>query len=101
MDDTTAIMERLAKVEARASSNTHRIESVEHDQKALQSLATSVEVMATKQASMGEKIDRIDAAVDTLSAKSGKRWDGLMDKLIYAAVGAFFAWVATGMPGVK
>lgn len=100
MEDAV-IMERLAKVEARASSNTHRIESIEQDQKALQSLATAVEVMATKQASMGEKIDRIDAAVDTLSAKPGKRWDGLVDKLIYAAVGAFLVWLATGLPGVK
>lgn len=88
--------DRLAKVEARASSNTHRIESIEQDQKALQSLATAVEVMATKQASMGEKIDRIDAAVDTLSAKPAKRWDSLLDKLLVGLVGAFIAWLLAG-----
>lgn len=41
--------ERLAEVEQRSKSNTHRIESVEKSQEALNQIATSVAVMAEQQ----------------------------------------------------
>ena len=45
-------------------------------------------------------MDTIDAKVDTLEAKPGKRWDSLVDKAVWAFAGAFLAWVLAGMPGV-
>lgn len=58
-------------------------------------------------AAAGEKLDNIETkldalteAVSALSAKPGKRWNGLVDKLIYAAALAVVAWVAAGMPGM-
>lgn len=38
--------------------------------------------------------------VETLEAKPGKRWDGLVDKLIFLVAGAVLAWVAAGAPGL-
>ena len=35
-----------------------------------------------------------------LTEKPAKRWDGLVDKLIYAAALAVVAWIAAGMPGL-
>ena len=39
---------RLAEVDARSKSNTHRIDALEKSQEVLNKLATSVEVMATE-----------------------------------------------------
>ena len=38
---------------------------------------------------------------NALAEKPAKRWDGLVDKLIYAFALAVVAWVAAGMPGLK
>ena len=47
MDD--GIQAQIASVEARCKSNSHRIDELEADNRALHQLATSVEVLATKQ----------------------------------------------------
>ena len=41
--------EKLVELEERAKSNSHRISDLEADNRALHHLATSVEVLATKQ----------------------------------------------------
>lgn len=46
------------------------------------------------------KLDEISATVKALADKPAKRWDGLVDKLVYAAALAVVAWVAAGMPGL-
>lgn len=58
-------------------------------------------------AATGEKLDNIETKLDALAeavaalaAKPGRRWDSLMDKLIYAAALAVVAWIAAGMPGM-
>lgn len=91
--------ERLVEVEQRSKSNMHRLDAVEKNQEALNSIATSVAVMAEQQNNISEKVDTIDAKVDSLEGKSGKRWDSLVDKAIWAFAGAFIAWVMAGMPG--
>ncbi len=47
------------------------------------------------------KLDEISATVKALADKPGRRWDGLVDKLVYAAALAVVAWVAAGMPGLN
>lgn len=46
------------------------------------------------------KLDEVKATVSALAEKPGKRWDGLVDKLIYLGAGAVFAWAAAGAPGL-
>lgn len=46
------------------------------------------------------KLDEVRSTVSTLAEKPGKRWDGLVDKLIYLAALAAVAWVAAGAPGL-
>ena len=46
------------------------------------------------------KLDEVKATVSALAEKPGKRWDGLVDKLIYLVAGAVFAWAAAGAPGL-
>lgn len=91
---------RLTVVEDRSIRNEGRIRDLEKEHAVLHDMAKSLAVMAEKQSSMGESVDRLEHKVDTLESKPGKRWDGLVDKLLFAVVGAFLAWVASGMPGM-
>ena len=61
---------RLAQVDARSKSNTHRIDALEKNQEALHKLATAAEVMATEQKHQTEAIKEIKANVDSLT----ERW---------------------------
>lgn len=78
----------------------HRVAEVEEDSAALARLETAMEVMATKQDAMRESVDRLTGKVDALEQTPARRWDGLVDKLIFAAAGAFIAWIAAGAPGM-
>ena len=57
MDD--GIQAKIAEIEARSKSNTHRINDLEEDNRALHTLATSVEVLATKQETIEANISEI------------------------------------------
>ena len=92
--------EKLAEVEQRSKSNTHRLDKLEESTTVLNRLATAVEVMATKQDTMGESVDRLETKMDSLEAKPAKRWEGLIDKILLVLAGAFVAWIASGAPGV-
>lgn len=62
----------------------HRMADVERDQQALLKLTASVEVMATK-------VSRIDEKMTEMEGKSAKRWDSLVDKVIWLIAGACIA----------
>nr|WP_326185300.1 hypothetical protein [uncultured Oscillibacter sp.] len=83
--------ERLVEIEQRARSNTHRLDAVERNQEALNSIATSVAVMAEQQRNISDKVDAIDAKVDTLEGRPGRRWDTLADKAVWAVAAAVIA----------
>ena len=78
--------DRLTKVENRAKPNTHRIESLEKRQNDTEKLVTSVAIIAEKQKDM-------EGDVKKLIEKPAKRWDGVVDKIIYAVVGAVVAYL--------
>lgn len=90
---------RLTEVEERAKSNTHRLDKLEASTEAINRLATSMEVMVTEQkhqtsdmAEIKKDVAKLDSKVETIEQKPGKRWDGLVDKIIWAIVGAFIAY---------
>lgn len=91
---------KITEVEQRAKNNTHRIEAVERRQEALTELTTTVGILATKQENVETDVKEIKAGVNSLMEKPAKRWDGLVDKLLYAIAGAFLAWLISGLPGV-
>ena len=97
---------KLAEADARSRSNTHRLDKLEGKVDVLNRLAAAVEVMAAQQrsqsATMGEikqDVTALGRKVDVIEGRPGRRWDGLVDKLIYVAAGAFFTWLLTGAPG--
>lgn len=74
------------------SSDTHRkmsdqIGSLEQDRASLK----------TKLDDIDTKLDGLASTVSALAAKPGRRWDGLVDKLLYAAA---LAWVAARASGL-
>ena len=84
---------RLADVENRASSNTKRIDRLEETTAVLNRLATAIEVMATKQDTLGESVDKLTVKVDSLEAEPAKKWHFVVEKSIYFVVGAILAYV--------
>lgn len=86
---------KLAEVDQRARSNTRRIEKLEEVQDEIRSLATSTAVMAQRLGEVENHVDEIKASVKTIEAKPGKRWDSIVDKLIWFAVGVVLALALT------
>ena len=86
MDD--GIQAQIAEIEQRSKSNTHRINDLEADNKALHQLATSVEVLATKQETIEANISEIKDDVKSLKAIPGGKWEALVKAVVTAIVGA-------------
>ena len=97
--DETNIELKLNDHEHEIGSLKHRMKAVEENQKALNSLATSVAVMVEKQDAIAEKVEGIDAKVSTLEQRPAKKWDGIVEKALAALVGAFVAWILSGGVG--
>ena len=93
MEQTLDMEHRMTAVEDRSKSNTLRLHRLEENTAVLNRLATAVEVMATKQDTMGESVERLETKVDTLESKPGKRWDGLVDKLILTVAAALIGFL--------
>ena len=86
MDD--GIQAKIAEIEARSKSNTHRINDLEEDNRALHTLATSVEVLATKQDTIESTVQEIKTDVKELKAVPGGKWEALVKAVVTAIVGA-------------
>lgn len=91
---------RLTEAEQRGKSNTRRIDKLEQQTDAIQSLATSVEVMVKEQVHQTEAIERIeknveklDGKVEVLEHKPAKRWESVVDKVIMTIVGAIVGYM--------
>ena len=84
----------IALIESRCKSNTHRINELQEHQTALDRLATSVEVLATKQETVEGDVKEIK---EDVKAFTGKRGDSLVDKALAALAGAFIAWLLSGV----
>ena len=94
-----ALESRVTAVEQRCKSNSHRLEQVEKQQEAIHSLAASLQVMTAEQKhqtqainTVREDVSRLDGKVDALEMKPARRWDGLVEKLVWSVAGAILAW---------
>ena len=92
MEDTE-IVERLTAVEQRSKSNSHRLETLEKHTDALNTLATSVAVMAERVETTGNKVDSLCTDVQELKSEPGKRWKLVVEKVIYIVVAAVMGFI--------
>lgn len=79
---------RLTEVESRSKSNTKRLDDVEKRQDKLDDLVVSVRLLADREKNVEDDVGIIKSDVQELKEKPGKRWEGVIDKIIFAAVGA-------------
>ena len=112
------LVQHIAATEQHLTDHETRINKLEKDQKAIQSLATSVAVMASEQKRMGEDINKttetLDAIkntiekipdrqsfeqqkeeIEALKMKPAKRWESIVEKVILVIVGGVVAFVMT------
>ncbi len=78
---------KLAEVDARSKSNTHRIDELKETTKALNSLAVSVEKIAVQQENLAKSYSGLTKDVEEIKAKPSKRWDTIITALITALIG--------------
>ena len=95
--DNCQVLPRVEALEE-ADKNHSRVHAGMYDR--IRALETGNAVQNAHYKAIDEKIDDLTVMVRELSGKPGKRWDGLVDKLIYAAALAVVAWVAAGAPGL-
>ena len=91
---------RVTAVEKLSGSNRHRLDDIEKRQDNLDELVKSVALFAQEQEYIKEDVKEIKADVKALTDKPAKRWDSLVDKLLFAVAGAVLAWLAAGGPGL-
>lgn len=85
--------ERLSKVEERAKSNTHRMDELEKRQDNLDELVGTVKVLAVREEAVENDVKEMKSDVKSLLNKPAQRWDGLVDKALWAVVGAVIAFL--------
>lgn len=84
---------RLTAVEDLAKSNKHRIDDLERRQNDLDNIVTTVQVLAEKEKSIENTVNEIKSDVKSLTGKAGARWDGLVDKVIWAVAAAVIGFL--------
>lgn len=86
-------LKTLVECEQRSKSNTKRIDRLEANYDALNKLTTSVEVMATKMDTMSQSLDQVNARLSEQESKPGKRWEAVVEKIIFLVIGAVVAYI--------
>ncbi len=95
---------KLAEVDARSKSNTHRLDEMDEKVDTLNRLATAVEVMATEQkhqtetmAEIKTDVNALGTKVDAIEKKPGKRWDGMVEKIFWGIIGVLATAIGSGI----
>lgn len=83
---------RLTEVEERAKSNSHRLDEVEKKQDNLDKIVSTVAVLVDQEKRVENDVKEIKADVKTLTLKPGKRWETIVEKLIWAVLLAVVAY---------
>ena len=91
--EETEIVGRLSAIEQRCKSNLHRLDALEKHTEAVNTLATSVAVMAERVEVTGVKVDGLCADVQELKSEPGKRWKSVVERVIYIVVAAVVGFI--------
>ncbi len=95
---------RLTEVESRSKSNmkrlaemderyTKKVDEMRKRQDNLEDLVTTVRVLADREERVEADVSEIKNDVKEMKAKPGKRWDGLVDKVILTIAAAVVGFV--------
>lgn len=92
MDNETLAL-KLQETTDRAVRNEGRIKKLEDESAVLHQLATSVAVMAEQLKTMNASVSTLTNEVEEMKDKPGKRWESLVDKIIWAVAAAVLGFV--------
>ena len=87
--------EHLGRVEAKVEYHDQQIDMLTKSQEALHKIATSVEILATKQGSMDKKLDEVVTKVEEIEALPGKRWRAVVEKALLTVVSVIITALVT------
>lgn len=84
---------RLTALEDRTKSNTHRINEIEQRQNDLDELVSTFTVLADREERVEDDVKEIKNDVKSLTAKPGKRFDNIVDKIILTIIAAVIGFL--------
>ena len=84
---------RLTEVESRSKSNTKRLDDMEKRQDNLDDLVSTVKVLADREKRVEDDVKEIKTSVNELKDKPVKRFNGIVDKIIFTIVGGIAGYV--------
>jgi hypothetical protein len=87
------IEHRLTEVEDRSKSNMKRLDDLEKRQDNLDDLVSTVKVLAVREENVENDVKEIKNDVKSIKDKPGKRWDSIVDKVIWAVLAAVVAFI--------
>lgn len=90
--DNEQLALKIQETTDRSLRNEGRIKKLEKESDVLHQLATSVALLAEQMKTMNTNVSALSSEVEELKEKPAKRWDGLVDKIIWAVAGAFLAF---------
>lgn len=84
---------KLQETTDRSLRNEGRIKKLEDENGVLHQLATSVAVMAEQMKTLNNSVTTLTDEVEDMKEKPARRWDSLVDKIIWAVAGAVLAFL--------
>lgn len=84
---------KLTEIEERSRGNTRRIESLEKKVDDLSDVVGVLQAMQKDLEHLATDVKETKSDVKELKDKPGKRWEGVVEKIIYAVVGAVMAYI--------
>lgn len=100
----TEMEHRLTEVEARAKSNTHRIDKLERVTEEIHTMSNTMiqlveEVKHTNEtvSSLDQKVEKMDSRVDDMESAPGKEWSNAKRALVSAVTGGIVTFLITGL----
>lgn len=93
--ETEQLIIKLQEATDRSIRNEERIEKLEGENGVLHQLATSVAVMAEQMKSISTNVSTLTNEVEELKEKPGKRWEEIVDKVVWFVLAALLGFVAS------
>ncbi len=84
---------RLTETEARSKSNTKRLDEMEKKQGDIADLVSSVKILADREVRVEKDVKEIKDDVKEMKEKPGKRWEAIVEKIIFTIVGGIVTYV--------
>ena len=85
--------QHLAEVDARSKSNNKRLAKLESLIEVVHELATTMKLMAEKQARTAEVVERLDSKITNIEQEPAKRWKAAVEKILMTVVAALVGLV--------